>query len=256
MKYLVLISFCVFLASCGKDVDKAELTPGATGAVGATGANGADGATGSTGVSGATGTTGAAGKNGTNGSNGTNGTNGSNGSNGTNGSNGSPGLGEIPGISCAVHDLPNYNGSTTLPGAFIGNQILGTFVLPAFNIPDSQASLGFPGMPTALQNLVGTDGYALDCDGYINIATSGDNYVFQLLSDDGSELRINDAIVLSNQGQHAPSSTISVQVHLDRGLNKINIVYYQGPLTQIALQLSLAGPNLPNAVVPASAYTH
>ena len=169
---------------------------------------------------------------------------------------GQAGLGSTPGLSCAVYNLPSYSTSTSLPAAFIGNAIVGTFILPAFNIPVSTATNGFPGMPSAIQNVVGFDGYALDCDGYINISTSGDNYVFQLLSDDGSELRINDSIVISNQGLHAAVSVTSSAIHLDRGLNKINIVYYQGPLTQIALQLSMAGPNQVNAVIPASAYSH
>ena len=235
---LTLLSATFFFAACGKDVSETKLIPGPQGATGDTGATGADGAQGP------------AGQNGTDGTNGTNGTNGSN------GSDGAAGLGATPGISCAVYNLPSYSGSTTLPEAFIGNAIVGNFILPAFNIPSSLATNGFPGMPAAIQNVVGFDGYALDCDGYLNIVTSGDDYVFQLLSDDGAELRINDVIVVSNQGEHAPSSVTSSAIHLDRGLNKINIVYFQGPLTQIALQLSMSGPNLSNEVIPASLYTH
>ena len=247
MKYLTVIIFCAFLTACGQDGDRIAAFPNSVGATGNSGAVGATGATGSQG---------SAGVQGNPGSNGNNGSNGSNGAPGTSGAAGAAGLGSIPGISCAVYNLPTYSNSTTLPEAFIGNAIVGTFILSAFNIPNSLAVNGFPGMPAAIQTVVGFDGYALDCDGYINITTSGDDYVFQLLSDDGSELRINDVIVISNQGVHAPSSVTSAATHLDRGLNKINIVYFQGPLTQIALQLSMSGPNLANEVVPALAYTH
>jgi len=159
-----------------------------------------------------------------------------------------------PGLSCNLHNLASWDGNTTLPQALANNPPVGNFLLANFSVPDSQASLGFPGMPAALRALVGNEGYALDCYGYLNVATSG-QHTFKLLSDDGSRLVIEQAVVIQNQGLHAPA-TVSASLELQRGPNKINVTYYQGPYTQIALELKWSGPNTAEQVVPASAFTH
>jgi hypothetical protein len=172
---------------------------------------------------------------------------------GLNGKNGEDAI--RPGLSCNLHDLRSWDKNTSLPQALANNPAIGNFILPNLNIPDSQAVNGFPGMPKALQDLVGIEGYALDCNGYLNIQTSG-QHTLKLLSDDGSRLSIeDDYLVIENQGLHAPV-TKSITGNLNRGQNKINVVYYQGPVTQIALELRLSGPNTLEAVVPASAFTH
>ena len=159
------------------------------------------------------------------------------------------------GLSCNVHDLKSWDKKTSLPEALANNPVIGNFILPSLNIPDSQASNGFPGMPKALQDKVGIEGYALDCNGYLNIQTSG-QHTLKLLSDDGSRLSIeDDYLVIENQGLHAPV-TVAKTGNLNRGQNKINVVYYQGPVTQVALELKLSGPNTTEAVVPASVFTH
>jgi len=160
-----------------------------------------------------------------------------------------------PGLLCNLHDLKSWDKKTSLPEALANNPIVGTFVLNNLSVPDSQAVNGFPGMPKDLQDLVGIEGYALDCNGYLNIKTSG-QHTLKLLSDDGSRLSIeDDYLVIENQGLHAPA-TVSKTGNLNRGQNKINVVYYQGPVTQIALELKLSGPNTAEAVIPASAFTH
>lgn len=217
----------------------------------------------------ADGVNGSPGANGTNGTNGTNGQNGQNGQNGTNGVDGDDAF--TPGLSCDVHNLPSWDGSSSLPQVFVGHPTVGTFSLAALNIPNtSQNSSGhllFPGMPSSIQHpvagpaadgagYVAEQGYALDCTGYLNVPTSG-TYTLNLLSDDGSELRLNNQTVatINNQGLHAPQ-TVSATVQLDKGPNKINVTYYQGPYSQIALELSMSGPNYPQQVVPAALLTH
>lgn len=232
MKYAFII-LALILASCDKSVEYHH-SDGAKGATGSTGANGS---------------------NGSNGAAGTNGSNGSQGPAGPQGSQGIPGSnGLVAGVSCNVHDLPSWSSSTTLPQAIAGNTILGNFTLPDISVPYSNAALGFPGMPPALQALVGVEGYILDCYGYMKVSSSG-VYTFKLLSDDGSVLIINDLSVIQNQGLHSPT-TVSNAVILYRGLNKINIVYYQGPLTDIALELRWSGPNITEQVVPSTVYVH
>jgi len=172
---------------------------------------------------------------------------------GLNGTNGEDAV--QPGLSCNLHDLRSWDSNTSLPAALAANPPVGNFILANLSVPDSQASAGFPGMPSNLQNLVGKEGYALDCSGYINVATSG-QHTLKLLSDDGSYMSIEDGyLTIQNQGLHAPA-TVSATGNLNRGPNKINVVYYQGPYTQIALQLKWIGPNTAEQVVPASAFTH
>lgn len=184
------------------------------------------------------------------------GSNGADGEDGSDGINGTNGLDAFtPGMSCDVYDIASWDGNSSLPAMFVGANLKGNFTLANFSVPDSQSSAGFPGMPAALQNKVGLEGYALDCAGYLNVPTSGD-YVFKLLSDDGSELRIEDNLIIANQGLHAPATVTSATTRLNKGPNRINVVYYQGPHTQIALELKWKGPNLSEAIVPASKLTH
>ena len=69
--------------------------------------------------------------------------------------------------------------------------------------------------------------------GYINIPAEG-VYTFSLLSDDGSILKIDDEIVVNNDGPHAPAE-ISGQRALAKGLHPIEVQYfdYNGGLLQL-----------------------
>lgn len=158
------------------------------------------------------------------------------------------------GLVAQVHNLPNWD-NVTLPNLFVGNPTLGTFVVQNLNVGDTHASNGFPGMPSALQQQVGYDGYALDINGYINVPTTG-NYIFKMFSDDGAILLINDQVVIADDSLHSPRTATSQAVRLNAGLNRINVLYYQGPQSQIALQLKWSGPNLSEQVIPATALSH
>lgn len=158
------------------------------------------------------------------------------------------------GLVAQVHNLPAWD-NVTLPNLFVGNPTLGTFVMQNVNVPDSQASNGFPGMPLALQSQVGYDGYSLDINGYLNVPTTG-NYVFNMTSDDGAILLINDQVVVTDDSLHAPHAATSSGIRLNAGLNRINLIYYQGPLSQIALQLKWSGPNFNQQVIPTTALSH
>lgn len=221
---LVMVVFPVTMLACGQKV-KTEFVAGPAGPMGPSGKNGTDGH---------------------------NGSNGANGSNGTNGTNGADAL--LPGLSCNVHDLNSWNSSSRLPEILANNPVVGNFTLANLSVGDSSASAGFPGMPIAIQNAVGLEGYVLDCFGYLKVETSG-THVFKLLSDDGSRLVINNVTVVDNQGLHAPT-TVTGSALLYKGYNKFNVLYYQGPYSQIALELKFSGPNTTERVVPAFAFVH
>lgn len=160
-----------------------------------------------------------------------------------------------PGLSCSVHDMADSQADNQQVLNLIKNSpSVGVFTLGQLNVGDSLAANGFPGMPSELQALVGTSGYALDCDGYIDVPHSG-TYLLKLLSDDGVVLKVNNEILVDRQTQHPPT-TDSVSKLLNKGLNKLNVMYYQGRLTQVALQLKWSGPLTTEQVVPAEALSH
>jgi hypothetical protein len=160
-----------------------------------------------------------------------------------------------PGLSCNVHDLSNWNGVTNILTVLSASAPVGNFVMSNLNVGDTPSANGFPGMPASIQNMVGLTGYALDCQGYLNVETSG-MHTFKTLSDDGVRLVIQDQVIINNPSLHAPTTDVSTSRELHRGPNKINVVYYQGPHTQIALRLSWSGPNMSEQVVPAARFTH
>lgn len=176
--------------------------------------------------------------------------------NGENGVNGTNGVNAIkPGLSCNVHNLSNWNGVTSILTVLSASSPVGSFTLPNLNVGDSQASGGFPGMPSSLQSSVGLDGYALDCNGYLNIETSG-MYTFSMLADDGVRLMIDNNVIVNFPGLQAPTTRVSPSVELQRGLRAFNVIYYQGPFTQIALRLSYSGPHTPLQVIPTSRFSN
>jgi len=158
-------------------------------------------------------------------------------------------------LSCNVHNLSNCNGITNILTALSGSAPVGKFTLANLNVGDSQASNGFPGMPVNLQSQVGTEGYALDCNGYLDIETSG-MYTFSMLSDDGVRLVIDNKVIINAPQLQAPTINSSASVELQRGKRAFNVIYYQGPVTQIALQLKYSGPFTPLQVVPATKFSN
>lgn len=184
------------------------------------------------------------------------GANGRDGISGERGSDGAAGKDATQsGLSCNVHNLSNWNSITNILTALSGSAPVGKFTLANLNVGDSQASDGFPGMPVNLQSQVGIDGYALDCNGYLDIETSG-MYTFSMLSDDGVRLVIDNKVIINSPQLQAPTINSSASVELQRGKRAFNVIYYQGPITQIALQLKYSGPFTSLQVVPATKFSN
>ncbi len=160
-----------------------------------------------------------------------------------------------PGLSCNVHNLANWDGVTNILTVLSASAPVGNFTLANLSVGNSQSANGFPGMPASLQNQVGLTGYALDCNGYLNIETSG-LYTFSMLSDDGVRLVIDNQVLINNPGLHAPTVNVSNSVELQRGQRSFNVIYYQGPHTQIALELKINGPHTPLQVIPSTKFTN
>jgi hypothetical protein len=106
--------------------------------------------------------------------------------------------------------------------------------LKNFNIPTRQYSTGFPSYPS-LQ-----EWFQIKFSGYLLTPTSG-IYAIAVESDDGSKLRIDNNLIINNDGVHSPKK-IQANVTLDAGIHPIIMDYFQGPRTQIALVASWKTP--------------
>jgi hypothetical protein len=111
---------------------------------------------------------------------------------------------------------------------------LGVIYTSSLNVTPRNFLQGFPGV---------TDRYewfAIDYSGRFWIENPG-LYRFELTSDDGSKLYIDDQSVVDNDGIHSPE-TRTEELTLARGIHRIRVSYFQGPRDQVALVLRVAGP--------------
>jgi hypothetical protein len=69
-------------------------------------------------------------------------------------------------------------------------------------------------------------------------------YRFSLLADDGAKLRIDDELVIDNDGVHR-AEAVSANATLTRGVHTVLVEYFQGPRFRVALVLAIAPPGEP-----------
>lgn len=158
------------------------------------------------------------------------------------------------GLTCQVYDSQSIDRSSGM------NRIL-TNATPKFSlkidqldIPDMSASLGFPKFSAAQNALLGDEDYVLDCNGVIEVPKT-QTYTITTLSDDGSNTYIDNALVISMDQLQAPTSK-SVTVFLTKGSHKVNVTYFQGLLSQIALSLFWSAPEFATQIIPNSVLSH
>jgi hypothetical protein len=113
---------------------------------------------------------------------------------------------------------------------------IGSLYTPVLDVPDQIFSntSGIPGV-TPRTNLFG-----IDYHGVLWVTNPG-NYQFQMLSDDGAILRIDDKTVIDLDGLHMAKSH-SGKIHLNAGRHSIEIPYYQGAVNAVALELWVKPP--------------
>jgi len=104
----------------------------------------------------------------------------------------------------------------------------------SLNVPAQDFRQGFPGVTKRVE------WFAIDYTGKFWIALPG-KYRFNMLSDDGAKVYIDDQVVIDNDGTHAPLWKDG-SVELAGGLHRIRVSYFQGPKWAIALILKVAGP--------------
>ena len=92
--------------------------------------------------------------------------------------------------------------------------------------------------------------FALLFEGYVNAPNDG-LYTFYTNSNDGSQLFIDDQLVLDNDGEHGPTE-MSGDIYLTAGKHKIKVAYFQTGGSQV-LNVFYKGPGIEKRVLPGSA---
>ena len=95
--------------------------------------------------------------------------------------------------------------------------------------------------------------YAFSFEGYINVPENG-TYRFYISSDDGSQLFINDQLVVDNDGLHGMVEKSGL-VGLEKGNHKIKVAYLQ-KTGGSGLEVSWKGPSFIKTQIPASVLYH
>jgi len=73
--------------------------------------------------------------------------------------------------------------------------------------------------------LAGEDGFSLELFAWIDVPATG-SWVFELGSDDGSQLFIQDRLVVDNDGLHAHKSSVGV-IDLPAGLHPVRVLFFE-----------------------------
>jgi outer membrane protein OmpA-like peptidoglycan-associated protein len=97
------------------------------------------------------------------------------------------------------------------------------------NIQDQDFAIGFPGVTDRFEN------FGVDYKGKFYLKTNV-NYCFFLASDDGSQLFIDDYLIINNDGQHSYMPMVNC-LELSKGFHDIEVKYFQGPRLRVALVL-------------------
>ena len=119
-----------------------------------------------------------------------------------------------------------------------------TFVTANLNVPTRNYTQGFP----APQKQSVVENFAIRFRAELEIKTPG-IYTFELHSDDGSQLYIDDVLVVDNDGVH-PTIGRRGRMLLTTGMHPVEIRYFQGPRYAIALQWFYQPPNSQRQIVP------
>jgi len=136
------------------------------------------------------------------------------------------------GLSGSVYHI--RHNSKHLPN-FAKMKPLGTIYTTSLNVPERSFSAGFPGVTDRFE------WFAIDYKGRFWIENPG-KYHFELTSDDGAKLYIDDRLVIDNDGVHAPV-TKHATVDLSGGIHRIRLSYFQGPRYLVALVLEVSAPD-------------
>jgi hypothetical protein len=135
------------------------------------------------------------------------------------------------GLLGVIYDISPF--SKSLP-YFPSLDPLGVIYTSTLNVTPRDFREGFPGVTDRFE------WFAIDYSGRFWIEKPG-LYRFELTSDDGSKLYIDDELVVNNDGIHPPE-TRTGELMLAGGIHRIRVSYFQGPRDEVALVLRVARP--------------
>ncbi|MEO7990618.1 MAG: fibronectin type III domain-containing protein [Chryseolinea sp.] len=98
-----------------------------------------------------------------------------------------------------------------------------------------------------------TDNYAFVYEGFINLPSSG-NYRFSTQSDEGSQMWINNTLVVANDGKHTSTKVNSAIINLSAGWYPIRVEYFENTGTE-TLTAYWTRPGSSEQAIPSSAFT-
>jgi len=120
---------------------------------------------------------------------------------------------------------------------FSGMHSVGSVYTNSLNVWPQNFAEGFPNITERFE------WFAIEYTGKFWIEKAG-VYRFSLLADDGARLKLNNKLVIDNDGIHR-AGAISSSATLTRGVHQINVEYFQGPRLTVALVLAVALPGEP-----------
>jgi glucose/arabinose dehydrogenase len=93
-----------------------------------------------------------------------------------------------------------------------------------------------------------SDNFGFAFSGYINVPTDG-VYTFYSSSDDGSQLKIGNTLIVNNDGLHGDSEK-SGSIGLKAGKHAISLSYFERTGFEV-LKVSYSGPGITKTIIPA-----
>jgi hypothetical protein len=155
-----------------------------------------------------------------------------------------------PGFGGKVYQLPV---NTPMLPDFSKMTSLGQIEALNLNVAPRAWTTGFPGLDkigVSLQEWFGIQFLAK-----LEVPVDG-RYEFRTNSDDGSKLFVDNAIVVNNDGTHPPT-VMSGSADLKKGNVPLKIEWFQGPKTQIALQVYWKKPGSASwEIIPSNVIKH
>ena len=144
--------------------------------------------------------------------------------------------------------LPGFNAYyyfgqtwTTLGGSRVDPEIQFADVDGNTTTHEPTDEIGWPSSMLSQQ-----DNFSVIWDGYL-LVTSADTYTFNLRSDDGSWMYIDEGLLISNGGLHS-ATTVSGSIALQPGYHHIKIMMYENTGQAVA-RLTYSAPSLPLQLV-------
>ncbi len=141
---------------------------------------------------------------------------------------------ELGGDPPETLESPPNPGRTVTGAPSTTKVISGQVVTQTIDVSSRPFTDGFPGLTDRFE------WFALDYRGRCTLSKSG-TYQFRLLADDGARLFVDDRQIIDNDGVH-PAIALQVGIELEAGQHDLRVTYFQGPRTEIALQLFVTAP--------------